>query len=325
MTEIDNKEKLNLKNFKHLKCFNFNSDYLDSREVELYDGTVDDLENINIISEDIEYDITQMRIIQNTRLLIKLSECELFSAGCLEFNKIPETFFNKKNLVIIKNLGDKKCFLWCYIRKFLNPIKKNISRVNKKDLEISKELMDEHNIDFEDVSLDEIDNIEDLLKCNVHIFGCNKKLYSKKIIRKSSKTYNKDLDLLLIDGIDYYILIKSINLFIGDNSHIMKVCRNCLNVFYSESKYNFHINYCEKREAKRIMPTFKKYMEFENLKNCIKTNWIIHSDFECIINNVTKEHTFISGRYLLECKNNKYSKDIQSFYNLEEYAKSLYN
>ena len=153
----------------------------------------------------------------------------------------------------------------------------------------------------------------------------NKKLCSKKIIRKSLKSYDKDLDLLLIDGINHYILIKNINLFTGDNSHIMKVCRNCLNVFYSESKYNFHINYCEKREAKRIMPTFKKYMKFENLKNCIKTNWIIHSDFECIINNVTKEHTFISGGYLLECKNNKYSKDIQTFYNLEEYAKSLYN
>ena len=55
-----------------------------------------------------------MKIIQNTRLLIKLSECNIFSAGnLLEFNKIPELFFNKKNLVIIKNLNDNKCFLWC--------------------------------------------------------------------------------------------------------------------------------------------------------------------------------------------------------------------
>ena len=271
MSEIDNIEKLNLKKFKHLKCFNFDADYLDCREQELYDGTIDDEENINIISKDIEYDVTQMRIIQNTRLLIKLSQCDLFSAGCIELNEIPEIFFNKKNLVIIEN-NDHKCFLWCYNRKFLNPIKKNISRVNKKDIEISKELIDEHNIDFENISLDEMPKIEDLLKCNIHVFGCNKNLCSKKIIRKSLKTYEKDLDLLLIDNINHYILIKNINLFIGGNNHIVKTCRNCLNIFYSESKYNFHLQYCKNREAKKLMPSFKKYMQFENLKSCIKSN-----------------------------------------------------
>ena len=66
-------------------------------------------------------------------------------------------------------------------------------------------------------------------------------------------------------------------------------------------------------------------MQFENLKNCILHSWIIHSDFECIIDLNTKEHSFISGGYLLECKNKKYSKHIQTFYNLKEYAKSLYN
>ena len=56
-------------------------------------------------------------------------------------------------------------------------------------------------------------------------------------------------------------------------------------------------------------------MQFENLKN-----WIIHSDFECIIDPNTKEHRFISGGYLLECKNEKYSKNIQ--YNL--YFRRIY-
>ena len=110
--------------------------------------------------------------------------------------------------MIIKNLNDNKCLLWCYIRKHLNPIEKNILRINKKDIEISTELIDEHNTDFENVSISEIDNIEDLLKCNIYIFGCNKKLDNRKIIKKSLKNYDKDLDLLLIDGINHYILIK---------------------------------------------------------------------------------------------------------------------
>ena len=57
-----------------------------------------DLENVNIISEgDIEYDASQMKIIQNTRLVVKMSECELFCAGdSLEINKIPELFLKRK-------------------------------------------------------------------------------------------------------------------------------------------------------------------------------------------------------------------------------------
>ena len=66
-------------------------------------------------------------------------------------------------------------------------------------------------------------------------------------------------------------------------------------------------------------------MVFENLKNCIKSNWMIQSDFECIIDPITKEHEFISGAFYIECKNKKYSKNVQTFYNLEEYTKGLYN
>ena len=250
----------------------------------------------------------------------------MFSAGDFkEIDKIPELFFKERNLVIMKNLNDNKCLLYCYIRKYLNPITTNLSRINKNDIQISKGLVDEFNTDFENVSISQIDGIEDFLECNIHVFGCNKEFNSKKIIRKNFKNYDKDLDLLLIDGINHYILIKDINKFISNNSHVIKSCRNCLNSFYSEEKYKFHIEYCKNRKPKKLLPSFKKYWQFENLENCIKRNWIIHSDFECIIDPNTKEHQFISGGYLLECKNEKYSKDIKTFYNLEEYTNSLYN
>ena len=71
------------------------------------------------------------------------------------------------------------------------------------------------------------------------------------------------------------------------------------------------------------MSSFKKYMKFENLKNCILNNWIIYSDFECTIDPVTKEHSFISGGYYLECRNNKFSKKVETFYDLKEYTISL--
>ena len=39
----------------------------------------------------------------------------------------------------------------------------------------------------------------------------------------------------------------------------------------------------------------------------------------------TKEHEFVAGAYHLQCENEIYSKNIQTFYNLEEYTRSLYN
>ena len=296
--EIDNIDKMKLKNFKNLKTTDF--DDIIGFDREGYDAN--DPENISIISKgNIEYDSSNLSIIQNTRLVIKLSEI----------------FFKKRNILIIKNENDNKCLLWCYIRKFLNDVKKNPSRVNKKDIEISKEIINEHNFDFEDVSLDEINEIENLLECNIHIFGCNKKMELRKIIRKSKSCFERDLDLLLIDEINHYILIKNLNSFISNNSHVVKTCRNCLNVFYSDSKFKFHIEYCMNRKPQKLVPSYKKYMRFENLKNCIKRNWIIQSDFECVINPDTKEHEFVAGAYYVKCENELYSKNIQTFYNLE--------
>ena len=103
------------------------------RPQDIYDGTIDQ-ENINIISEgDIDYDTIQMKTIQNTRFIVKMSEVQLFTGGdSSEINKILEIIFNKKNLVIIKNMNDDKCLLWCFIRKHLNPIEKIFQELIKK-------------------------------------------------------------------------------------------------------------------------------------------------------------------------------------------------
>ena len=313
INDIDNIDKLKLKNNRN------DLDLINIGNSEIPNHTADDnLEELNILSMHEDYD-SSIITIQNSRLTVKISECDIFSAGN-EIDKMPEIFFKKRNLLIMKN-DDNKCFLYCYIRKFENVVTNNASRITKKDLLIVEEIIDEYNMYFENVSLDELDKTENLLKVNIHIFGCNKKLNSKKIIRKSKSDFDKDLDLLLIDDIKHYILIKNINKFISDNSLVIKTCRNCLNVFYSE--YKDHIEYCKFRKPKNLMPSFKKYMKFENLKNCILNNWIIHSDFECTIDPVTKEHSFIAVGYYLECRNNKFSKPAQTFYNLKEYIISL--
>ena len=51
---------------------------------------------------------------------IKISECELIKGS--SFKNIPKIFYNSKIINIIQN-KDKKCFIYCYIRKYLNPLK----------------------------------------------------------------------------------------------------------------------------------------------------------------------------------------------------------
>ena len=88
-----------------------------------------------------------------------MTEYTPFSEGnILELNKIPDLFLNKRSLLILKN-NDDKCFLYCYIRKFLNPITKNSYRITKKEL--ADKIINETNMTFENVSINEMDKIEE--------------------------------------------------------------------------------------------------------------------------------------------------------------------
>ena len=178
INDIDNIDKLRLKNNRNdLDLINIGNSEIPNHNAE------DNLEELDILSMHEDYDSSKMTI-QNSRLIVKISECDIFSAGN-EIDKIPEIFFKKRNLLIMKN-DDNKYLLYCYIRKFKNVITNNSSRITKKDLLIVEEIIDKCNMDFENVSLDELYKIEKLFKVNIHIFGCNKNLILKKLLGKTN-------------------------------------------------------------------------------------------------------------------------------------------
>ena len=110
INDIDNIDKLKIKNNRNdLDLINIQNSEIPNHNVE------DNLEELNILSMHEDYDSSIMTI-QNSRLIVKISECDIFSAGNI-LDKIPEIFFKKRNLLIMKN-NDNKCFLYCYIRKF---------------------------------------------------------------------------------------------------------------------------------------------------------------------------------------------------------------
>ena len=96
INDIDNIDKLKIKNNRNdLDLINVGENEIDNCNPE------DNLEELNILSMHEDYDSSIMTI-QNTRLIVKISECDIFSGGN-EFDKIPELFFKKRNLLIMKN------------------------------------------------------------------------------------------------------------------------------------------------------------------------------------------------------------------------------
>ena len=74
-------------------------------------------------------DDTKEPIYQNLRCVIKMTEYTPISGGSIsELNKIPDLFLNKRSLLVLRN-NDDKCFLYCYIREFLNPMTRNSFRI----------------------------------------------------------------------------------------------------------------------------------------------------------------------------------------------------
>ena len=225
--------------------------------------------------------------------------------------------------MILRN-NDDKCFLYCYIREILNPITKNRFRITKRDKELADKIINETNLNFENVSISEIDKIEKKLKVNVNVFSCNKNYKNKNPVRKSRENYDKILDLLLIENINHYIIIKNLHCFLTDRCLEKDnfICRICLNVFYSEIKYNEHMNYCKTRKPQRLMPSNEKHIKFNKLQNCMLNNFVIYSDFECITDK-NNEHKFILGGYLVKCRNDKFTKPVQVFDNLDDCYENL--
>ena len=72
------------------------------------------------------------------------------------------------------------------------------------------------------------------------------------------------------------------------------------------------------------MPSNGKYIKFNKLQNCMLNNFVIYSDFECIIDK-NNEHKFISGGYLVKFRNDKFTKPVQIFDNLDDYCENLKN
>ena len=89
INDIDNIDKLKIKNDRNdLGLIN-----IQNSEIANYNSE-DNLEELNILSMHEDYDSSIMTI-QNSRLIFKISECDIFSPGNI-IDKISEIFFKRE-------------------------------------------------------------------------------------------------------------------------------------------------------------------------------------------------------------------------------------
>ena len=169
------------------------------------DKMYEDFDKINFIKS-----VNSITYIHNMGCDIKITECELLRGSQFNFEKIPKLFYDSKVINEIKNKNEK-CFIYCYIRKFLNPVNKHSERVSLKDKEFVKKLEDELEYNFDNVKIKDLNQIENLLETNVYVYTCDKNLKNKIPIYKSDKNYEKYLDLMLFES--HFMSIKRIDLF----------------------------------------------------------------------------------------------------------------
>ena len=255
-----------------------------------------------------------------------ITECELLKGSNYNFEKIPKIFYTSRVISIIKN-KDQKCFIYNYIRKYLNPVNKHQDRVSLKDKEICKNLEQELNFNFDNVKIKDLSKIENLLETNIYVYSCDKNLKNRLPVYKSDKNYEKYLDLLLYE--EHYMNIKNISrFFYPDDKNKIYFCRNCCNKFYSDKKFKEHQNFCETNKTQLLLPSKNKYLQFKNLQNTIQHNFIVYADIESQMIHQNKniyEHEHLMSGYYLHCIDEKYSKKVKLFDNLEDFRDNLIN
>ena len=257
---------------------------------------------------------------------IYISECSLLKGSNYNFEKIPKIFYTSRVINVIKN-KDQKCFIYCYVRKFLNNVDNHKDRVSLKDKQIVKKLEEELNFNFDNVKIKDLSKIENLLETNIYVYTCDKNLKNRLPVYKSDKNYEKFLDLLLYE--EHYIIINNISRFFFPNEkNKIYFCRSCCNKMYSQKKFNEHLQFCQTNKAQILLPSNNKYLQFKNLQNTIQHNFICFADIESYMIHQDKniyDHKHLMSGYYLHCIDKRYSKKVKLFDKLEDFRDNLIN
>ncbi len=220
----------------------------------------------------------------------KFSRFKESKGGC--FKHLPKVIEDLKCCRNPKNT-DNACAIWCLKEYF--SMRKLDQQPNHKDVDLPLKVSD-------------VPKLERLNKLNINVFVLNeisKKLNKKqKKIQKNLQNFKypnnlmvrriypfkfrriepNDVNLLLYKK--HYSLITDLGRLTGFEEN---VCFNCDNTFSTRDQLAEHELYCKNYEACKVSLTKNKFLRFENLQNKVSVPFIIYSDFESVLEEISEK------------------------------------
>ena len=194
---------------------------------------------------------------------------------------LPSKLASKKAIINVKNENDNECFKWS-VTSAVFPKDKNPQRLNKQMRENSNNF-DWLEIEFP-VSLKDIDKFEKQNpQYKINVYGYEGEVYNLRISEKKLEAYIINLLLISNDETKHYCWIKNYSALMSNqvSKHKSKIypCYRCHNIKYSKESLEKHKEYCNEKEAvKIIMPKDKDgnpmYIKFINYNRKMRVPFV---------------------------------------------------
>lgn len=278
--------------------------------------------------EDIELRGSGFALAEIVELNVQVSSYDPCSGST--YIQLPKYLQDKHAIINVKN-NDNQCFKYA-ILSALYPQGRNSERV-------SNYLPYANKVNFTDVrfpvDLKDITKFESnnpTISINVYMFESNNnKIRTLRLTKNVKKNH---IHLLLLTESDgdtqksHYCWIKKLSALLNDqitkNTRKKYFCDRCLNHFVSVEKLDQHSVACLNQNEYQIeMPSFRdNIMEFRNIKNQLKVNFIVYADVESILKKpdiqfsasdttvAYQQHEVFSIGYYFKCMYD----DSQSYY-----------
>ena len=294
-----------------------NNQVLDETELFInlnmnYNITQSDIDNIDIKSP-LEHQIQQQEMKDSGWRFDKINSMTVYFYETTQMNgsnyvKIPL----RTNAISNVENNDKYCFLWS-ILAWLHPCNNNHpNRVSNY-----KQYFNELNIQCFDFTngfkCSDVHKFIELNNLSVNIFESN--FYQDQIqwkhklipIEISKNNSDRVIDLAIYKN--HYVLIKKLDVFLGDHNKKF-ICRRCLSSYTSENMLTEHKKKCRDDNITTIKTSNKSHLHWEKHFHKNPLYFRIHADFEAdnekddsIIGNKTtniyKQNPVLNGYHIV--------------------------
>ena len=288
-----------------------------------YNITQSDIDNIDLKSP-LEHQIQKQEMKDSGWRFDKINSMTIYFYETTEMNglnyvKIPL----RTNAILNIENNDKYCFLWS-ILAWLHPCNNNhpnrVSNYKQYFTELNTQGFDFTN----GFKCSDVHKFNELNNLSVNIFELNfyqdQNQWKHKLIPIEISKNNSDRVIDLAIYKNHYVLIKKLDVFLGDHNK-KYICRRCLSSYTSENMLLKHKPKCENNDITSIKTSNKSHLHWEKYSHKNPLYFRIYADFEA---DNEKDNTCIGNKTIIIYKQNPVLNGYHVVSELEDVLKSEY-